>query len=117
MSQILNKLQKDFIKDIRNAGGEIYIVGGAVRNYIYNYFHLTNISIKDYDFLVRLLNESTIINILQKYSINKNIESSSGVITLNYNCKKFEFALPRKYIYNDFLLFYVDEVWHGLLTP
>ena len=42
---------QDYIKDIRNSGGEIYVVGGAVRNYLYNYFHSTEIPIKDFDYL------------------------------------------------------------------
>lgn len=100
---------QDYIKDIRNSGGEIYVVGGAVRNYLYNYFHSTEIPIKDFDYLVRLLDKNTILTILQKYGKIKEIGVSFGIIILNHNSENYEFALPRKEIstghgYKDFII-------------
>jgi len=106
---VSDKSHSDYVQDIRNSGGEIYVVGGAVRNYLYNYFHSTNIEIKDFDYLVRKLDETTIITILTKYGKTKEVGASFGIIILNYNSENYEFALPRKeistgYGYTDFVI-------------
>jgi tRNA nucleotidyltransferase/poly(A) polymerase len=104
-------LSVDYIKMICNYGGEVYVVGGAVRNFLYNYFHKTNIKIKDYDYLVRLVNKTDLTNILQKVGIVKEVGMSFGIVLfkpfgLN---EHFEFAIPRTEIstgsgYKDFLI-------------
>lgn len=106
---MITEHNQDYIKDIRNSGGEIYVVGGAIRNYLYNYFHSTQIPIKDFDYLVRLLDKNTILTILQKYGKTKEIGVSFGIIILNYNSENYEFAIPRKEIstghrYRDFII-------------
>lgn len=63
----------DFIFDLAKVG-EVYVVGGAVRDYIYNYYHGTNKIIKDFDFLVRLIRKENIINVLKKFGSCKEVE-------------------------------------------
>ena len=43
----------DYIESICQSGGEVYIVGGAVRNIMYNHIHSNckKLSIKDEDLL------------------------------------------------------------------
>lgn len=87
----------DYIQHICDAGGEVYIVGGAVRNYLYNHFHGTNIPIKDYDYLVRLLDQQTLIRTLKKIGCVKEVGQSFGIVlfTLPELAESIEFALPR----------------------
>lgn len=106
-----NKL--DYIKALCDAGGEVYIVGGAIRNYIYNCLHNTNIPIKDYDYLVRLLSQETIINTLEKIGQVKEVGQAFGIILFTVQGtdknENIEFALPRTEIstgpgYRDFVV-------------
>jgi tRNA nucleotidyltransferase (CCA-adding enzyme) len=99
------------ITSICDNGGEIYVVGGAVRNYIYNHFHKTSISIKDYDFLVRLIETDVLIKILNKYGVCKEVGKVFGIILFTDVTTKesYEFALPRTEIstgtgYRDFIV-------------
>lgn len=95
----------DYIEALTNAGGEVYVVGGAVRNHLYNRFNKTSIEIKDYDFLVRLLDMTELTNILKKYgTVKENIGEAFGITLFvpfdQYNKHKkhneqIEFALPR----------------------
>lgn len=100
----------DYIKIICNSGGEVYIVGGAVRNYLYNTFHKTDIKIKDYDFLVRLVKQDDLAVMLQKIGIVKEIGQSFGIVLFKpYGSNEhIEFAIPRTEIstgpgYRDFI--------------
>jgi tRNA nucleotidyltransferase/poly(A) polymerase len=87
----------DFIKALCDAGGEVYVVGGAVRNFIYNCLHKTQHKIKDYDYLVRLIEIDKLISILVQYGDVKEVGKSFGVILLNpFNTSEnIEFAIPR----------------------
>lgn len=105
-------ISDDYVEAIVNAGGEVYIVGGAIRNCLYNKFHNTNISIKDYDFLVRLINISELTKILKKYgTVKEDIGESFGItIFIPFNSvQNVEFALPRTEFstgsgYKDFII-------------
>ena len=111
----------DFIYAINKAGGEVYVVGGHVRNVAYNIIHNTKISIKDSDFLVRLLDIESLIKILKHYGKIKEVGKSFGIILLTPyhpynginggvdNNVSIEIALPRKEIstgpkYKDFII-------------
>lgn len=87
----------DYIEHICHSGGEVYVVGGAVRNYLHNYFHSTNIPIKDYDFLVRLLDQNALISVLKKVGSIKEVGQAFGIVlfTPNASSEPIEFALPR----------------------
>lgn len=99
----------DFVHELILKGGEVYKVGGCVRNIMYNKIHNTNIAIKDVDILVRLLTLDEIINILKPYGSMKVVGIRFGVIKftrfLDHNT--YDIALPRKEIstgskYKDF---------------
>ena len=101
----------DYISALHDNGAKIYIVGGAVRQYLFNSIHQTNISIKDYDYLVCELEQSKIIEILQNFGKIKEVGQSFGIILFNpFNTKEnIEFALPRTEIstgsgYKDFII-------------
>lgn len=100
----------DYIKQLCDVGGKVYVVGGAVRNYLYNYFHNKLIPIKDYDFVVFDLEEIVIQSELAKFGNVKPTKLFSCGITL-FNpfgtTENIEFAMPRKEIsiggkYKDF---------------
>lgn len=99
----------DFVQDICKNKGEVYIVGGANRNYIYNLYHDKNEKIKDYDILVRLLDEDKLLKILKKHGHVKEVGKSFGVLLLTINKINYEIALPRTEIstgvkYRDFII-------------
>lgn len=90
---------------------ETYIVGGAVRNYLYNKFHNSEIKIKDYDYLIRGINQNDLIEILEKIGIVKEVGQSFGIVLFKpFNSDEhIEFAIPRTEIstgsnYRDFLI-------------
>ena len=92
--------KNDYVTGICDSGGEVYVVGGAIRNFLYNYFHETNKKIKDFDFLVRLLNANQLEDVLIKYGMVKEVGKSFGIILFvphdAHNPNTFiEFALPR----------------------
>jgi len=92
----MNHNNSDFIAKICEIG-EVYVVGGAVRNYLYNCFHNTNKQIKDYDYLVRFVDIHKLTNILKKFGSIKEVGKSFGILlfTPNGSHNSFEFALPR----------------------
>jgi tRNA nucleotidyltransferase/poly(A) polymerase len=104
----------DYIKDICDSNGEMYIVGGAVRDKIYNEIHKKNISTKDHDLLARLIEPNKLEKILKKYGHVKTVGITFGVIKFKpKNIKKekekeeIDIALPRTEIstgpgYKDF---------------
>jgi tRNA nucleotidyltransferase (CCA-adding enzyme) len=101
----------DYIKTICSHGGEVYVVGGAVRNYLYNAFHQTAIKIKDYDFLVRLVSQEKLITILQKIGNVKEVGQSFGILIYNPHGsnENIEIAIPRTEVstgsgYRDFIV-------------
>lgn len=99
----------DYIKLIYDNGGEVYVVGGAVRNYLYDYYHNTNTPIKDFDYLVRFISENNLIKILKKMGNVKEVGNSFGIVlfTPKNSQLNIEFAIPRTEIstgtgYKDF---------------
>lgn len=99
----------DYIDDLIKNGGKVYIVGGAIRNYLYNCFHNKTILTKDYDFIICNLEEEQIISILKNYGTIKEVGQSFGIILFTpiNTTESIEFALPRTEIstgsgYKDF---------------
>lgn len=87
----------DFIKYLTIAGGEVYGVGGCIRDRIFNKIHNCNNKIKDYDLLVKNLETSQIIKILEPFGGIKEVGKSFGVINFHHFelDMVFEIALPR----------------------
>jgi len=104
----------DYIEKLCEIGGKIYVVGGAIRNYLYNCFNKTNKMSKDFDFLVCDLEQNQIIDILSKFGKVKEVGSAFGIILFthilnNGTYENIEFALPRTEIstgsgYKDFVI-------------
>lgn len=85
-----------FIEDLHESGGEIYMVGGNVRNMCYNLIHNTQHKIKDHDLLVRLIDLKKLENILNKYGAVKLVGKSFGILKFKINgFDEFDIALPR----------------------
>src|ERR1700744_1104240 len=111
MIVIFNKLIMDFVKEIIKNNGEVYIVGGAIRNIFFNKIHNKTIPIKDRDLLVRLIEEEDLCKLLKKFGSVKSVGQMFGVIKFKqFKCyQEIDIALPRKEIstglgYRDFII-------------
>lgn len=101
----------DYIEDLYSNGGEVYVIGGACRNYLYNCIHKKEVKIKDYDYLVRNLESEKIISILTKYGTIKEVGMTFGIILFipHGETEPIEIALPRTEVstgtgYRDFTI-------------
>jgi tRNA nucleotidyltransferase (CCA-adding enzyme) len=101
----------DYIEGLCKIGGEVYVVGGATRDYLYNHFHGTKKKIKDIDYIVRLLNIETLVETLKKYGSIKEVGKAFGVILFTPYTEEdtIEIVLPRTEIstgsgYRDFIV-------------
>lgn len=94
-------LSIDFVEAICKAGGEFYVVGGAVRNYFYNKIHCPKIKleIKDKDTIVRNIDSISLLNILKSFGTVKEVGQNFGVIKFKpshgYWKTEIDIALPR----------------------
>jgi tRNA nucleotidyltransferase/poly(A) polymerase len=104
---------QDYISKLCDIGGEVYVVGGANRNYLTNCIHNKNIPIKDFDFLVRNLEATSIIEVLAKIGSVKEVGQAFGIILFTIDTingkDSIEFALPRTEVstgsgYKDFII-------------
>ncbi len=97
--EINNSDNHDFIKQIDKSGGEVYMVGGAVRNILYNKIHNTKLSIKDRDLVVRGLGEESLIKCLEPLGHVDKVGQSFGVIKFKplymNESPDIDIALPR----------------------
>jgi tRNA nucleotidyltransferase/poly(A) polymerase len=90
----------DFIQDIEKNHGEVYLVGGMVRDRYYNKFYNTDIKSKDFDILICKISSAKLEIILKKYGYIKEVGKAFGIITFHPNNKRinqyeFDIALPR----------------------
>jgi len=92
MEQFRKILEKDFVKNIQNSGGQIYFVGGAVRDY------LLGLEPKDIDLVVTKLSFASLSELLTKFGKIDLVGQSFGIIifTEKSTGEKYEIALPRK---------------------
>lgn len=97
-----NTKQTDFVQDIVQKGGEVYIVGGSVRNMAFAKIHTMQLpEIKDVDMLVRLISLENLEEVLKGHGIIKEVGKSFGVIKFSPRDLKGSFfntidiALPR----------------------
>jgi tRNA nucleotidyltransferase (CCA-adding enzyme) len=104
----MEKTNEDFIDVICKSGGEVYVVGGAIRNIIYNRLFNANLAVKDCDLLIRGMKQEDIIEPLKKFGKVKEVGHKFGVIKFsNDEFKELDIALPRTEIstgpgYKDF---------------
>lgn len=83
-----NTLEK--IKNvIEDAGGEIFVVGGPVRDTVLGHVP------KDIDFLVRLLSSSEISRAISVIGTSNEVGKRFGVIKGNIDGDEYDFAIPR----------------------
>ena len=101
----------DFIQLLISNGAEVYAVGGAVRDKLFNQIHKTVLKIKDYDLLVRCLEISQIMTLLKPYGKIKEVGDAFGIIVFHHRKLNeiFEIALPRierstGHTYKDFVI-------------
>lgn len=83
---------------IQSYGGELYFVGGSVRNVLINEFHDKNIPIKDFDIMIGGLNDDVMNKIIHNHPNFKTEQqgNSFGVYIYYANGEQFELALARK---------------------
>ena len=79
----------DFIKAIQNNGGEVYLVGGCVRDLILNK------TPKDVDLIVRNIPMPNLLDILSEFGKYDLVGESFSVIKFKYNDNVYDIALPR----------------------
>ncbi len=82
---------KKIITTIKNAGGEAYLVGGAVRD------ELLNMSkSRDIDFLIRNLELSTIFSAVKALGATAiEMDEDFGTVKATFDGEDFDFAIPR----------------------
>lgn len=89
----LSSLAKlSFVRQIVTAGGEAYLVGGSVRDFLLGIPH------KDYDLLIRKLDPPTLAKILSPLGRVNQVGKSFGVLKFRpHECPEWEFdlSLPR----------------------
>ncbi|MDO8519509.1 MAG: HD domain-containing protein [Deltaproteobacteria bacterium] len=81
-----------FIRKIIASGGEVYIVGGNVRDLFLKIQH------KDFDLLVRKLDDGALSDILKKFGTVSQVGRSFGVIKFRPSDSpetEYDFSLPR----------------------
>lgn len=91
--ELLARIRKiSGIIDLINEGGEIYLVGGCVRD------NFLNTPIKDIDLVVRLLKQETIVDILEKTGNVDLVGESFGIIKYKPfgSSEDFDIAMPRE---------------------
>ena len=92
LSEIVDPATIDKIETaLIRAGGESYIVGGAVRDELLP----DTPSSKDIDFLVRNLELHQIVNALSHLGKVKEVGQAFGVVTATIDGEEFDFAIPR----------------------
>jgi len=92
LSEIINPVTIDKIETaLIRAGGESYIVGGAVRDELLP----DTPSSKDIDFLVRNLELHQIADALSHLGKVKEVGQAFGVVTATIDGEDFDFAIPR----------------------
>lgn len=94
--KIINKIS--FIEDIKQLGGEIYLVGGCVRDY-----YLGKVS-KDIDLVITLIDNETIITVLKQYGKVDIVGESFGVIKFKpfgWEGEPIDIAQPRVDVLED----------------
>lgn len=89
----LNNLieMSDFIESLVNAGGEVFIVGGFIRDF------LCNRKSKDIDLMIRHLSENQICDILKPFGKTSQIDANFGIVIFKDQLTntEYEIALPR----------------------
>ena len=91
----LNLKNYAFLNDLFQSNGEVYLVGGSVRD------ELMKRETKDYDLIVRKLPFETLIQILKKNGRTDLVGKSFGIIKFlpkENPDREFDIALPRKEI-------------------
>jgi hypothetical protein len=89
--------------------GEVYVVGGPVRNIVYNNLFKTKIPIKDIDLLIRGIEFNELKNLLCKYGTIREVGKKFGIIKFTKEGVTYDVALPRKDVstgpgYKDFVI-------------
>lgn len=92
----LQSLYKSLIEMVDSFGGEIYLVGGAVRDKL-----MGNNNPKDYDFMVTNIRLEDLGKMLLKFipsgKINE-VGKSFGIIKFIFNGDEYDFSIPRGYV-------------------
>jgi len=74
---------------ITQAGGEIFVVGGPIRDFVLGH------DPKDIDFLVRKLSLEQIQQTLVQIGKPKEVGQQFGIVKANIDSEEFDFAIPR----------------------
>lgn len=88
----------DFIQEI-NQIGQMYLVGGAVRDRLFYEIHKLGKDPKDFDLMASKITETKLMHILKKHGKVKEVGKQFGIITFRPTDKRIvreiEIALPR----------------------
>jgi len=86
---------KNILLVIKRNGGIGYLVGGIVRDFMFNKIHHTNIHPKDYDVEVYNILPDKLVQILSKFGDVNEVGKSFGVLKLSAGGEEYDFSLPR----------------------
>jgi tRNA nucleotidyltransferase/poly(A) polymerase len=85
----------DIAKAIQRAGGQALLVGGTVRDAVFNHLHATMLASKDIDIEVFGLPTEQLVTILQTFGRVDEVGKSFGVIKVTIGELDLDFSLPR----------------------
>lgn len=91
----LPKFIQEIAKDIEKAGGKAYIVGGYVRDFLFNKHHKMHLSSKDIDIEVYGLQLEALSELLKPHGSLSEVGKSFGVLKLCIGDEDYDFSLPR----------------------
>lgn len=97
----------DFIEAVYADNGKVYLVGGYVRDLLFNSYHNYKKKINDIDLVIEGLTVGEIVVILEKYGTINGINEKYGTMVFCCDNMCFDVSVPRKEIscginYSDF---------------
>lgn len=89
MKQLTDVLNKDFVRAIEDIGGEVFLVGGCVRDMILGK------DPKDIDLIVRNIGAKQLEKLLETFGSVDLVGESFGVFKFKHEGEEYDIALPR----------------------
>jgi tRNA nucleotidyltransferase/poly(A) polymerase len=87
---------KEIAKAISQAGGRAFLVGGTVRDVLFNAIHKTKLDSKDIDIEVFGLKTDQLVEILIRFGRVDGVGKSFGVLKVTIGNLDLDFSLPRR---------------------
>lgn len=92
----ISKKVKGIASAIKDAGGNAFLVGGTVRDMLFERIHGMPIKSKDLDIEVFGLPTDDLVAVLSQFGQVKEVGKAFGVIKMDIDDEEFDFSLPRR---------------------